>query len=642
MISKRLLNFIRKGATRKTSLHNRQVYRNMNLENYEREKQLAVRQMIKQTMPIIFNKHIPIPAWSMRMYRFLNKKDGANSVNPKLWRQGQMNNLAGLFHVTGDIYQIRGYDLANMSLVKGKTGWIVIDCLSSEETGRAAIQFAREQIRDFQISTIIITHSHADHYGGVLGVLGEAENEEIPVYVPHGFMKAAIEENVYAGIAMSRRGLYMYGEILPRDARGQVDCGIGKYVSLGTQTLTNRLISIDNDNPDMNMVHKAIDGVPMTFQLTPDTEAPAEMNIYFPVDRTLCMAENCSATMHNIYTLRGAKIRNPEAWAQYIQEAIDLFGNDLEYIFEVHNWPRVGNKACRLYMEKQRDLYQYLNDQTLRLLNKGYTIDNIGKVLKLPKSLGDEWYNSQFYGTVNTNAKGIYQRYIGWYNGNPVDLNPLTPEEASSKYLDYMGGEDRILEKAMRDFENGEYQWVAQVTKQIIYYNPHHKKARELCADALEQLGYVAESGPWRNEYLMGAWELRFGSIKMFGTTLTDEVLNALPLHKVLYLISIRIDGVKAGDYDYTMRFDIKDTRQTALMELKRGIFRYLGEKTTYKSQVTLSLTRKELYTLVTTNMVPKTIHVSGDRRKWYDFLDVYEDLNRSFNIMTPLDEYGK
>ncbi len=351
------------------------------------------------------------------------------------------------------------------------------------------------------------------------------------------------------------------------------------------------------------------------------------------------MAENCSATMHNIYTLRGAKIRNPEGWACYIQEAIDAFGKDVQYIFEVHNWPRIGNQYCINYMEKQRDLYQYLNDQTLRLLNKGYTIDNIGKVLKLPESLSDEWYNSQFYGTVNTNAKGIYQRYIGWYNGNPVDLNPLTPEEAGNKYLEYMGGEERILKKAQEDFKKGEYQWVAQAMKHIIYHNPGNKKAKELCADALEQLGYIAESGAWRNEYLMGAWELRFGSIKMLGSTITDEVLSALPLHKVLYLISIRIDGVRAGDYDFTLGFHIKDTRQTALTELKRGIFRYRGAGELYEPDVTLLMTRKELYTLATTNKVPKTIEVLGDLEKWYRFLDVLENINPSFNIMTPLEQ---
>ncbi|WP_212696585.1 alkyl/aryl-sulfatase [Vallitalea pronyensis] len=639
MIKKRLLNLIRKRATPKTSRINQQSFKAMNMSKLAVEEQLAVRHMIKRTIPFIRNKTIPIPAWNLRPYEFLFENNGADSVNPKLWQQGRMNALAGLFQVTEQIYQIRGYDLANMNLIKGHTGWIVIGCLSSEETARAAIQFAKEQIKDFSISAVIITHSHADHYGGVLGVLDEADSKALYVYVPQGFMHAVIEENVYAGIAMSRRGLYMYGEILPRDPRGQIDCGIGKYVSLGNQTLTNRLIHIDNKNPKLSYTQKTIDGIPMQFQLTPDTEAPAEMNIYFPQQKTLCMAENCSVTMHNIYTLRGAKIRNPVAWAYYIQEAIDAFGKDLAYIFQVHNWPRIGHDDCIDFMEKQRDLYQYLNDQTLRLLNKGYTIDNIGKVLTLPDSLGDEWFNSQFYGTVNTNAKGIYQRYIGWYSGNPVDLNPLTPEEAGRKYLEYMGGEERMLEKATEDFKKGEYQWVAQAMKHIIYHNPDNKKAKELCADALEQLGYIAESGAWRNEYLMGAFELRFGAIKMLGSTITDDVLNALPLQNVLYLMSIRIDGVRAGDYNFTLGFHIKDTEQTAYTELKRGIFRYLGADALYEPDVMLLMTRKELYTLSTTNKVPKTIVVLGDLKKWDAFLDVLEDINPSFNIMTPLEQ---
>ncbi|PAB58973.1 alkyl/aryl-sulfatase [Anaeromicrobium sediminis] len=635
------LNPSRKDATLKTMLINEEVYKNIDFDKLKIEEELAKENVVVNAgLPVIRRDDSPIPVWDLERYAFLLKDKMPYTANPKLWEQGKLNLNSGIFKVTDGIYQVRGFDLANMSLVKGSTGWIVIGCLTSMQTAEAAISLVNKHFGDIPISAIIITHSHVDHYGGVLGVLDSCTKEDIKVYVPSGFSDAVIEENVNAGVAMSRRGIYMYGEILPRDKKGQIDCGIGKYASLGTYTLTKNVEEITLKGNE-EYVEKTIDGVTMQFQLTPNTEAPAEMNIYIPSKKSLCIAENCTATLHNIYTLRGAKVRDPVAWAKYIQQAIDLFGSSLESVFEVHNWPRHGNKYCIDYLEKQRDLYQYMNDQTLRLINQGYTIDDVGRMVKFPKTLSEEWYNSPFYGTVNHNVTAIYQRYIGWYNGNPVDLNKLFPEDSAKKYVEYMGGEDSVIEKAKKSFQDGEYQWVAEVTKQVIYANPNNRDAKLLCADALEQLGYIAESGPWRNEYLMGAWELRFGKIPMAGTFITDDVLNALPLENVLYLLSIRIDGLKAGDFDYKINFIIPDRKEVASTEVKRGIFRYLSNELAQDADVTVTMSKDTLYELATTNNKPdsSSIIVKGDICKWLLFLWVQDKIDPDFNIMTPIEK---
>ncbi len=633
------LNRRRKNATLKTKLINKEAYKNIDWKKLKKEKKLAKDNIVVDVpLPVIRREDSLIPVWNLKRYAFLLKDTTPDTAHPKLWQQGKLNLNSGLFKVTDKIYQIRGFDLANMNLVRGDTGWIIIDCLTSKETAEAAIKLAKEHFGDITISAVIITHSHVDHYGGIQGVLSEDTEKNIKVYAPQGFTDAVIEENINAGVAMSRRGLYMYGEALLRDKKGQIDSGIGKYVSLGSITFLNNVHEISPVSDDV-YVQKEIDGVTMQFLLTKDTEAPSEMDIYIPSEKSLCIAENCSASLHNIYTLRGAEVRDPVAWAKDIQKAIDLWGDTLTTVFGVHTWPRFGNKYCLEYMEKQRDLYQYINDQTLRLINKGYILEDVGRMVKFPESLSDEWYNSPFYGTVDHNAKAVYQKYMGWYDGNPVNLNKLFPEESAKKYVEYMGGEDVVLEKAKKSFLKGEYQWVAEVTKQVIYANPDNKDAKFLCADALEQLGYIAESGPWRNEYLMGAQELRYGNTPMPGTVITDDVLDAIPLEKVLYLFSIRIDGLKAGDFDFKINFIIPDREEAASTEVKRGIFRCLSDNLAEDADVTVIMSKKTLYDLATTNNRPdsSSIVVEGDICKWQLFLWTQDSINTDFNIMTPL-----
>jgi alkyl sulfatase BDS1-like metallo-beta-lactamase superfamily hydrolase len=456
---------LRKNATRKTFLINREALREMKWSKLRREIRLAKKGMLVDAgLLVIEEKNPNIPVWDLSKYAFLLNNPIPPTVNPKLWEQGKLNLNAGLFKVTKNIFQVRGFDLSNMTFIKGKTGWVVIDCLSSKETAEAAIQFVNDYFGEIPVSALIITHSHADHYGGVLGVIDHFINKDVKIYVPVNFVDHVIEENVTAGVAMSRRGIYQYGTLLPKDEMGQIDVGIGKGVPLGTTTFTQNLNEIKKEHET-----RTIDGVKMEFLLALDTEAPSEMFIYIPGEHSLCIAEDANATIHNLYTLRGAKVRNAVAWAESIQNAMNLWGSTLTSVFGVHNWPRFGNKASIDYLEKQRDVYQYINDQTLRLINQGYTIEYVGRMVKLPDSLADEWYNGQFYGTVDHNAKAVYQRYMGWYNSNPVDLNKLLPEDSAKKYVEYMGGEDSVLEKARKSFKNGEYQWVAEVTKQIIY-----------------------------------------------------------------------------------------------------------------------------------------------------------------------------
>lgn len=632
------LNPLKKDATCKTKLINKEVYDQIDWRKLDIEKELSQKNVVVDVpYPVVRREGSLIPVWDLRRYQFLREDEMPVTANPKLWEQGKMNLNAGIFQVTDRIYQIRAYDLANMSLIRGETGWIVIDCLSSMETSKAAIELVNQHFGEIPIKAIIITHSHADHYGGVLGVL-ESCADDVKVYAPEGFVDAVIEENVNAGAAMSRRGIYMYGELLPRGKKGQIDSGIGKYVSLGTETLTNNITEI-KPVKNRKLVERVIDGVRLQFQLTPDTEAKAEMNIYVPSEKSLCIAENCTVSLHNLYTLRGAEVRDPVAWAKFLHQAMDLFGKELTSLFAVHNWPRYGNKACLEYMAKHRDMYQYINDQTLRRINQGYTIDEVGRMVKFPNSLSDEWYDSPFYGTVSHNAKAVYQKYIGWYNGNPVDLNKLLPEDSAKKYVEYMGGEDRVIEKAKRSFCLGEYQWVAEVTKQVIFANPDNRQAKLLCADALEQLGYIAESGPWRNEYLMGAQELRFGKIPLPGSTVTTFVLDAIPLQNVLNLLSIRVKGIEAGNFDYKINFIIPDREEVASTQIKRGIFRYLSGELTSDAAVTVTMPKEVLYELAATNEKPDSsqIIVEGDEEKWLMFLAIRDDIDTNFNIVTPV-----
>lgn len=631
------LNSLRKGATPLTASINHQAYNSINWDKLTEEYSLAMKDALMPTSyPFILSIDNVNSAWDLRSYKFLTQSHIPNTANPKLWEHSKLNLNSGLFRVTDNIFQIRGFDLSNMSVVKGKTGWIVIDCLTSEETAKTAISLLHKCFGPIPISAIIITNSDVDHYGGILGVLTNYTLRDVKIYAPQNFNNKVAEKKIDIGIAMIRRDTYMYGDILLKDDKGQLDSGMGKYISAGLSALTSNVIELTQDDENIP-IEMMIDGIPVKIHISPNYSS--EMNIYFPADRALCISELCTSSVHNIHTFKSSNFPYPMDCANYIHKTIEFFGDELTSLFSVHAWPRCGKQNCIDYLEKQRDIYQYMNDQTLRLLNKGYTPDYIGKSIKFPESLSNEWYNNETYDFLSHNCKIIFQRYLGCYDGNPVNLNKLLPEESAKKYIEYMGGETLVLEKALNDFEAGEYQWVAEISKKLIWANPENKEAKLLCADALEQLGYMAESGTWRNEYLMGAQELRFGTTKFIGNILDINILNSIPLSKVLYLFSIRVNGVEAGNLDFKLNFIIPDRDEVASTEIKHGIFRYLSDELSDDAEVTITLPKNILYKLAITNDRPDNslITIEGDISKWQLFLWSQDLLNPNFNIMTPI-----
>ena len=493
-------------------------------------------------------------AWSLKPYAFLEDETPAATVHPGLWRQARLNGIHGLFEVTPGVYQVRGFDISTVTFIEGETGYIVIDPLTSAQPARTALELMRAHRGERPVSAVIYTHSHVDHYGGILGVASPEEIKAgLPIIAPEGFLKEAVSENVLAGNAMSRRATYMYGALLQKDAKGHVDSGLGKGVSGGRVALVPPTISISRTGERLE-----VDGIEIVFQVTPDAEAPAEMNFYFPKFRALCMAENCTCHLHNISTPRGAQVRDAKSWSGYINEARDLFGRDAEVMFASHHWPRWGGAEIDVFLRKQRDLYKFIHDQTLRMANHGMNAPEIAEVLRLPPTLASEWYTRGFYGTVSHNAKAVYQRYLGWFDGNPAHLNPHPPVETGKRYVSVMGGAEAVMAEARRAQAEGDYRWGAQVLNHLVFADPDNEDARALQADLLEQMGYQSESGPWRDFYLMGAQELRTpipASAKP--RQAAPGQLRNLPAESLLDSLSVRLNGEAAGalDLDLTVRF---------------------------------------------------------------------------------------
>jgi alkyl sulfatase BDS1-like metallo-beta-lactamase superfamily hydrolase len=502
---------------------------------------------------------------------FLDSETAPPSVNPSLWRQARLNRQHGLYELVPGLYQVRGYDLANLSLVRGETGWIVIDPLTSTETARAAMDLVREHLGDRPVSAVIYTHSHIDHFAGLAGVvpLEELAARDVPVVAPRGFLEEAVSENILAGPAMMRRAGYMYGNALPRGEFGHVDCGLGRSVPGGSISLVAPTHEITATGEELTL-----DGVRIVFQLTPDSEAPAEMMFHFPELRALCAAENCSSVMHNLYTLRGALVRDALAWSKYINESLRLFGNSSDVVFSSHNWPRIGADDVREYLRAQRDTYRYLHDQTMRLANDGLVMEEIAEQLDLPPSLAGEFGNRGYYGTVSHNSKAVYQRYLGWFDGNPAHLHPLPPEPAAARYVEYMGGAEAMLARARQDFEAGEYRWVAQVVNHVVFADPANTDARELQAAALEQLGFQAESGAWRNFYLSGAQELRRGlpaGGAGRGGAGRSPLMRAMTVEMVFDLLGVRLDGPRADGTSLAVGWSFPDSGEQWTLRLEHG-----------------------------------------------------------------------
>lgn len=694
-----------KPATSITIDHNSKVFQNLNFHNQE-EYTLAKKGFISAPPinTVIRNKKEEV-VWDFSAYEFEKtaRPETAEqyqvfSVNPSLWRQAQLNNNVGLFKVTNNqdneanIYQIRGFDLANMTIIEGKTGIIVLDVLTSKETAQAAIKFyiqKRGAIRypntspDKIVKAVIYSHSHIDHFGGAEGVvsMNDAQSGAVAVIAPKDFLNAAVSENVYVGNAMGRRAGYMYGTPLLIPAkdqasrgggeRGQVDAGLGKSVSTGTATVIAPTFTISSDvapnSEDKKKPPYLIDGVRMEYQLTPKTEAPSEMTVYFPDFKALDIAEIACPLQHNLLTMRGSEVRDSLAWAHYLTQTLDRYGDKTEVMLGQHNWPRWGAKNVQDVLTIQRDSYKYIHDQSLRLTNQGYTMNELAEMVVLPDSLGKPWYNQGYYGALKHNVKAVYQKYMGWYDANPAHLNPLTDTAASKKYIQYMGGLDAVIAKARDDFKIGDYRWVAQVMNHAVFAFPDNKDAAELQADAFEQLGYQAEASTWRNAYIMGANELRNG-IKTSSSGSSLSMFESMTMPMYFDYMGIHLNGPKADGKNITIKWVVEckepaadmcgnyitvlenstltylpqtefsalykqaESRVSVTVKLNRGSLNWISDAQSSTANSTQAPTAESLIKVIEN----KKIHVDGDKKTLLEFISLLDKFTPDFPIVTP------
>ena len=630
-------------ATEHTAAANAAWYEMLDFSD-ESEKENALRGLIEAPESVVIYREDGVVAWDVTAFDFVKDAEAPATVNPSLWRNTQLNAYAGLFEVTDGIYQVRGYDMANATFIRTDNGWIVFDVLMCKEDMAAAKALMEKHFGPIDVKAVLYSHSHIDHYGGIFGLINEEDaadaslsleeqlaSGKVVVLAPEGFLEHAVSENLYAGPAMGRRAQYQYGALMAPGETGRMAIGIGLGQSVGTIGLLAPTYEVCSNETIV------IDGLEIQFQLTPGTEAPAEMNAWFPRYKGLWLAENCTGTMHNIYTLRGAQVRDAAGWAKYILEAEYLFGDEVEVVFQSHNWPHWGNETIRDYMEDTAAVYQFINNQTLHYLNQGMTAPEISRTL--PERLNKVWYTRQYYGTLSHNIKAVYQRYMGWYDANPVNLNPLKPEDTAKKWVEYLGDVDAVLEKARADYEKGEYQWVAQVTKELVYADPANQAARDLCADALEQMGYQAESGPWRSAYLMGAWELREGNqAEKEGTNLGREsTIRSMTVDMVLTYIDIMTDALAAQNDDLSLKLNIADTGETFRVIRRDGVLMVYKGETDLETDCTITCARLQLLALMNGNMdVTAKMQIEGDDTVPARLVKYMSPINRNFNIIEP------
>lgn len=576
--------------------------------------------------------------WDFDSFAFL-KGEAPDTVNPLLWKQAQLNSIAGLFKVTDGIYQVRGFDLSNMTLIEGKTGWIVVDTMTSEETAKKAIDFVNEHLGVKPISAIVYTHSHVDHFGGALALLTPESQlkNEVPIVAPAGFLEAVTSENVMVGPAMGRRSTYMYGKNLPRNATGLVGNGLGKAVAYGTIGLLAPTRVISQSKETM-----VLDGVKFEFYNVPGSEAPSEFVFYLPEQKVFGAAELFSHTLHNLYTLRGAQVRDALKWVQYMEQAM-VFAKDAEVVVTQHNWPVWGKENIQRFMTMQRDVYKYIHDQTVHNLNKGLTPIEIAEAVKLPPELDNFMSTRGFYGTVSHNVKAVYQYYMGWYDANPANLNPIEPVEAAKRYVDLAGGLENLLETAEDAMEEGDYRWASELLKHAVYARPDSTKAREMQAESFEQMGYVAESGPWRNVYLSAARELR-GAEPSVGIDRRKvlDLLRATPVERFLESMSTALNAERAAGVNLVINLNFTDLRQNHILEVHNSVLTHRIGDPAEEAHATLNLTKEFFLQMILGDAGGLSLLLSGDTdiegslldlRKFFGLLDQAEG---RFAIVTP------
>ncbi|GAB2887383.1 alkyl/aryl-sulfatase [Microbulbifer echini] len=627
-----------KPASRATVAHNRALTEQLPFSD-DLDFHLAKRGFIATIPGAQIKNAMGREVYGLAQMQFL---EGAaeDTVNPSLWRQAQLNALNnGLFEVVEGIYQIRSLDLANMTLVQGESGWIIIDPLTSMETAAAGLALANRELGERPVSAVIFTHSHADHFAGVAGVLSmqQLANGSVDIIAPKGFSAEAISENVRSGNVMQRRALYQFGDLLPSSPEGFVSSGLGNRVSDGEHGIATPTRVIPESGAKMK-----IDGVDIVFINTPGAEAPTEMVFFFPQFNALCMSEIANHTLHNLYTLRGAKTRDAQAWSRYIEHAMEKFGERTEVVFSSHHWPTWGNSEAMNYLAKQRDLYKYIHDQTLRLANHGHDMVEIAEQLQLPEALSHTWANRGYYGTVNVGAKAVYNRYLGYFDGNPANLYPLPQEEAALRYVEYMGGRDAIMARAQKDFVRGDYRWVAMVLKHLVFAEPEHHAARYLLADTFEQLGYQAESGIWRNFYLSGARELRHGVEFREEMRPPEEIVARVPLQLLFDAMAVRLNGEKAANADIRLNIEMTDIDEKYLVVVKNGVLHGYPNRHSEDPSASLALSSTDLRMMFSglvgapTMIKEGRLKVRGNPLALIQFGRLFDKFDRNFNLVTP------
>ena len=573
--------------------------------------------------------------WDNDSYSFL-RGPAPTSVHPSLWRQSTLAAKQGLYEVVPGIYQARGLDISNVTFVETDNGIIVIDPLVSTEVAAAALALYRSQRGDDRpVVAVIYTHSHVDHFGGVLGVTSQADVDAgtVAVLAPEGFVEHAVQENVYAGPAMTRRATYMYGSMLARGPQDQVGCGLGQAASTGEIAVIVPTVDIRATGEK-----HVIDGVEIEFQMAPGTEAPAEMHFYFPRFRALCMAENATHNLHNLLTLRGALVRDPHAWAGYLTEAIDTFADRADVVFASHHWPTWGRENIVEFLSLQRDMYAYLHDQTLRLLNRGYTGVEIAEMFQMPPALDQAWHTHGYYGSVSHNVKAIYQRYMGWFDGNPGRLWPHPPEALAPRYVAAMGGIDRVVELARVAVDSGDYRWAATLLDHAVFTDSQHAGARGLYADTLEQLAYGAENATWRNFFMSGATELRDGNFGTAVSTTSTSMLSQLTPEQIFDSFALRVDGPRSWDLDIAIDISFADVATNYRLTLRNGVLVYRKVAADAgTANVTVVLDNKiRLLAVAMGDATSPGLQISGDPTALQSFLSVLEEPDQAFNIVTP------
>ena len=573
-------------------------------------------------------------AWDMAAYDWI-KGDAPPTVNPSLWRQMKFHKIHGLFKVADGLWQVRGFDGSNMTVVNGKTGWVIIDPLWSKETAAAAIKLVNEQLGTRPVTGVIYSHSHPDHFGGVRGIVDS--NAPPPIFAPEHFMQETSSEWVMVGNATGRRAAYHIGALVPLGPQDSVGTGLSGTVSTGAITLIAPSDSIKQTGETRD-----IDGVKIEFQMVPDTEAPSEMNLYLPDYRTFFIAEIATCTMHNIQTPRGALVRDALRWAGFLTEALTLYGERSDNIISGHCWPRFGNDVVKNYLALQRDNYKFIHDQTVRMMNMGETPTEIAEQLKPPPAITNEWSNHGYYGTYRHNAKGVYQRYIGWWDGNPAHLNMYPPVEQGKRYVAAMGGAKNVIRVANEAMKTGDYRWSAELLNHLVFADPNNKTAKDLLADSYEQMGYQAESAVWRNYYISGAAELRQGILhRVFMGKPHPDLINAMPTASFLDMVATRLNPTKIGDRALTIALAVTDRNEHYVLSLKNAVLVSEADKSVAAPTVTLSGNRPLLMGLFVAKaplekMEAAGLKVGGDRAALTALLDAIETPPPDYPIVTP------